>query len=162
MRTNPLATMWDALEHAGCGPHGKPFDYRAQCPIHGENPDALHVIEGVDSRVVLYCHARKCAPEDIVAAVGLTMSDLFPASTTTAPGQSGSGTRAAASSPPPPGPWPTCCSGCNASANRSARRSCATARTAGPSRLASWPTAASRRSCTARPGAPPGCSLRAS
>jgi DNA-binding transcriptional ArsR family regulator len=35
------------------------------------------VSEGADGSVLLHCHAG-CSPEQIVAAIGLTMSDLFP------------------------------------------------------------------------------------
>jgi putative DNA primase/helicase len=55
----------------------------ASCPVptHGRRRGDLHpslsVSEGADGSVLLHCHAG-CSPEQIVAAIGLTMSDLFP------------------------------------------------------------------------------------
>jgi hypothetical protein len=78
--TDPLRTVWDALEAAGCGPHGKPYDIRARCAAHdGGNPDSLSVSVGSDGRCLVYCHAHACSVEDIAAAIGLTVADLFPA-----------------------------------------------------------------------------------
>lgn len=78
--TTPLRTVWDALERFGCWPHGKPHDFYSRCPAHyGESTSALHVCAGADGRVVLWCFARQCFAEDIVAPLGLTMCDLFPA-----------------------------------------------------------------------------------
>lgn len=78
--TDPLATVWDALERHGCDPHGQPHDFRARCPGHGgDGIDSLHVRVGADLRVVLWCFAHQCDAKDIVAALGLQMGDLFPA-----------------------------------------------------------------------------------
>jgi hypothetical protein len=78
---NPHATVWDALERGGYKPHGNPHgDFRARCPRHdGDNPESLHVAVGADGRAVMHCHAHQCRVEDIVAALGLQMGDLFPA-----------------------------------------------------------------------------------
>jgi hypothetical protein len=71
--------IWDALDRAGCRPHGPEHDFRARCPGHdGENRDALHVSTGADGRVLLTCFAHDCDSETIVGAIGLEMSDLFP------------------------------------------------------------------------------------
>lgn len=47
------------------------------CPVHpdGKQP-ALHVEEGREGRVILRC-AAGCKTEEVVAALGLTMGDLF-------------------------------------------------------------------------------------
>lgn len=50
----------------------------ARCPAHEDRTASLSIGVGDDHRVLLHCFA-KCAPEDIVAAKGLTMADLFPA-----------------------------------------------------------------------------------
>jgi hypothetical protein len=77
--TDPLTTVWEALEFAGFEPHGQPHDFRSRCPAHhGDNRDALKVTEGTDRRVLLWCHAHGCEPQLIVTALGLSMSDLFP------------------------------------------------------------------------------------
>jgi len=79
--TDPLATVWDGLERHGYEPHGRPWDYRSRCAGHGgDNPESLHVSEGTDGRVLLHCFARQpCDASKIVAAIGLTLADLFPA-----------------------------------------------------------------------------------
>ena len=78
--TDPLRTLWDALDRRGCEPRGVGWDFRARCPAHdGGSPDALHVSIGADGRALLWCFAYQCAAERIVAALELTISDLFPA-----------------------------------------------------------------------------------
>jgi hypothetical protein len=76
--SDPLHTVWEALERAGCEPHGTEWDFRSRCPLHGENPGALHVSVGVGGQAVLWCFARQCAAEDIAGALRLEMCDLFP------------------------------------------------------------------------------------
>jgi hypothetical protein len=77
---DPLRTVWDALERAGCNPHGRPWDFRARCPVHdGDNVQALHVSVGADGRGVLWCFARQCSIESIVGALDIDIPDLFPA-----------------------------------------------------------------------------------
>jgi len=51
--------------------------YSALCPAHDDHEQSLSVSEGKDGRVLLKCH-RGCKTENIVAAIGLTMADLFP------------------------------------------------------------------------------------
>lgn len=63
--------------------------WSAHCPAHGDTNASLSISVGTDGRVLLHCHAG-CAPQAVVAALGLTMSDLFPqaehgSSTSTAP-----------------------------------------------------------------------------
>lgn len=78
--TDPLSTVWDALQAAGCAPHGQAYDFRSRCPAHaGENNNALHVSAGADGRAVLWCHAHQCELEDITIALELSVADLFPA-----------------------------------------------------------------------------------
>jgi len=81
MSTDPLRVVWDALEARGCRPRGKPWDFRARCPVHGAeggNPHSLHVQVGADDRAVLWCFARQCPVEAITDALGLSVSDLYP------------------------------------------------------------------------------------
>jgi putative DNA primase/helicase len=52
--------------------------WMARCPAHDDRTASLSVKDGRDGRVLLYCHAR-CATAAIVAAIGLEMTDLFPA-----------------------------------------------------------------------------------
>ncbi|MCT7353619.1 toprim domain-containing protein [Streptomyces sp. 15-116A] len=63
----------DALSSRGCSVRGK----SAQCPAHEDRSPSLSIGRRKDGNgVVLNCHAG-CAPEDVVAALGLTMQDLF-------------------------------------------------------------------------------------
>jgi hypothetical protein len=52
--------------------------WRAKCPAHDDHQPSLSIHEGADGRVLLKCFGG-CATADIVAAVGLTLRDLFPA-----------------------------------------------------------------------------------
>ena len=45
------------------------------CPIHRDKTASLTVTKKID-RIVVFCHAG-CQTKDVLAAVGLTMKDLF-------------------------------------------------------------------------------------
>jgi hypothetical protein len=51
--------------------------WTARCSAHDDRRSSLSVGEGDDRRILLKCHAG-CKPEAVVAAIGLTMRDLFP------------------------------------------------------------------------------------
>jgi len=77
---DPLVTVWDALDRAGCRPAGPPHQFHAVCPVHdGDDPDSLSVGTGADARALLHCHVG-CDTRDVVRGLGLLWSDLFPAS----------------------------------------------------------------------------------
>jgi hypothetical protein len=71
----PLAQVVAALEQADCRRGGQRGDW--QCPAHKDQTPSLSVHQGQDGRVLLHCHAG-CAPEQVAAALGLAMRDLFP------------------------------------------------------------------------------------
>jgi Protein of unknown function (DUF3987) len=48
----------------------------ARCPAHDDHKPSLSISEGADGRALLICHAG-CTTEAVVAALGLTLSDLF-------------------------------------------------------------------------------------
>ncbi len=50
--------------------------WRAQCPSCGGKSKKLAIAEGDDGRLLLTCFAG-CPAHDVVAAVGLTVADLF-------------------------------------------------------------------------------------
>lgn len=76
--TDPLSTVWEALERADCSPHGQAWNYRARCPHHnGDNREALHVQVGGDGRALIHCFAHDCRAEDVARALGLSIRDLF-------------------------------------------------------------------------------------
>ena len=49
----------------------------ARCPAHADRSPSLSITEGDDGRVLVHCFAG-CGAAEIVAAVGLELSDLFP------------------------------------------------------------------------------------
>lgn len=53
----------------------------ALCPAHPDKSPSLSIREGNDGRILLHDFAG-CEPRAIVAALGLTLGDLFPDSTT--------------------------------------------------------------------------------
>jgi hypothetical protein len=54
-----------------------PGRWLARCPAHDDGRPSLSVCELDDGRTLAHCFAQ-CSVADIVAAVGLELSDLFP------------------------------------------------------------------------------------
>ena len=61
----------------------------AKCPVHDDHKPSLSIDEGADGRALIKCHAG-CSTDDVIAALGLTRRDLFPA---TSQRQSGNGAK---------------------------------------------------------------------
>ena len=59
------------------GVKGSGNQYTALCPAHEDSKPSLSVAVGSDGRILLKCHAG-CTVEAVVAAMGLSMSDLCP------------------------------------------------------------------------------------
>ncbi len=57
-----------------------PGQYSARCPAHDDKRASLSVSTGRDGRILLHCHAG-CATTDILDALWLKESDLFPSVT---------------------------------------------------------------------------------
>lgn len=74
--TCPIEVVLERLD--GVVKSGKSF--KALCPAHCDKTPSLSVKEGDDGRVLIHCFAG-CQIDDIVAATGLTMSDLFSSET---------------------------------------------------------------------------------
>lgn len=70
--STPLEIVTAALEAKGCTGSGKDW----QCPGHEDHRKSLSIGEGKDGAALVNCHAG-CEVEDIVAALGLEMTDLF-------------------------------------------------------------------------------------
>lgn len=51
--------------------------YTARCPAHRDRTASLSVRIGADGKILMKCHAG-CSIHDVVGALGLTISDLFP------------------------------------------------------------------------------------
>ena len=54
-----------------------PGQWSAQCPAHEDKGPSLSIKELPDGRVLLHCFAG-CSVEDVVAAAGIDVADLFP------------------------------------------------------------------------------------
>lgn len=66
----------DALDNHGSGVrHRGTAQASAQCPAHEDRDPSLS-IRGIAGQVLVYCHAG-CDTADVVAALGLSMGDLF-------------------------------------------------------------------------------------
>ncbi len=57
--------------------HPKPGNWLACCPAHDDKSPSMSVRELDDGRVLIHCFAG-CSVAEILSAVGLTFSDLFP------------------------------------------------------------------------------------
>lgn len=65
------------LDTRGLSPRKSGTGWTARCSGHDDKTASLSVSAGADGRVLLKCHAG-CPIEDIVAALGLKLADLFP------------------------------------------------------------------------------------
>jgi hypothetical protein len=54
----------------------KPDQWMACCPAHDDRDPSLSIKEAHDGKVLLHCWSG-CTADDIVAAIGLELSDLF-------------------------------------------------------------------------------------
>lgn len=71
--TGNFQTLLHRLERVKRAGNG----YSARCPAHEDRSSSLSVTEGSDGRILVHCFAG-CPVHDVVAAVGMTVSDLFP------------------------------------------------------------------------------------
>jgi hypothetical protein len=74
---DPLRTVYDALDRAGCQPRGPQHKFSARCPAHDDRNASLSVGTGADGRALIWCHAG-CSADTIVSALDLAWPDLFP------------------------------------------------------------------------------------
>jgi len=56
---------------------GRNGSWTARCPAHEDRGPSLSITEKEDGRILLHCHAG-CDVFQVVQAVGLDLSDLFP------------------------------------------------------------------------------------
>ena len=71
MNADALLSRLDRVKRTGVG------TFLARCPTHDDRRPSLSIRECDDGRVLLHCFAG-CAVDDVVAAVGLKLEDLFP------------------------------------------------------------------------------------
>lgn len=72
MEQTPLEKVLARIDHRQSG-----SGYIAKCPAHEDTNPSLSVTPTQGGKVLINCH-RGCRPEDVVAAIGLSMADLFP------------------------------------------------------------------------------------
>lgn len=65
-----ILTRLDKVRRSGAG-------YVARCPAHEDRSPSLSLRETSDGRVLIHCHGG-CQSTDVLAALGMGMSDLFP------------------------------------------------------------------------------------
>jgi 5S rRNA maturation endonuclease (ribonuclease M5) len=80
----PLGRLVDALTAAGCDPRPSGGGFEARCPAHEDRRPSLSLSEGAEGQALVHCQAG-CGVADVLAAVGLTLADLFPPKDTTPP-----------------------------------------------------------------------------
>ena len=66
-----LISMLESCRQSG------PGKWIARCPAHDDKSPSLSIMDGDDGKALLHCFAG-CESSDVVAAIGLSMSDLFP------------------------------------------------------------------------------------
>lgn len=66
-----LLTRLDRLKQTGCG------QWIARCPAHQDKSPSLSIKQCDDGTILLHDFAG-CSPSDVLAAVGMTLADLFP------------------------------------------------------------------------------------
>ena len=69
-----IGLLLNRLDHVR--PSGKDR-WTARCPAHEDRDPSLSIAVTPDDRILLHCHAG-CGGADVVAAIGLSLSDLFP------------------------------------------------------------------------------------
>ncbi|HQR44590.1 MAG TPA: AAA family ATPase [Thermoanaerobaculia bacterium] len=72
----PIQTVISALESHECKVTNSGASYSARCPAHDDRRSSLSISEGADGRALVKCHAG-CETSSVVAALGLSLSDLF-------------------------------------------------------------------------------------
>ena len=72
MAVENLITRLEGVRNTGAG------RWIARCPTHDDKSPSLSIREIDDGRVLIHCFAE-CDVSQIVSAVGLELSDLFPA-----------------------------------------------------------------------------------
>ena len=66
-----MLSRLDGVKRTGNG------TWLARCPAHADKSPSLSIRETDDDKVLIHCHAG-CSVHEIVGAVGLEISDLFP------------------------------------------------------------------------------------
>ncbi len=70
---HPAELLLSHLENA----KGKHPKWMARCPAHADNGPSLSIKALEDGRILIHCFAG-CGASDVLAAVGMSLSDLYP------------------------------------------------------------------------------------
>ena len=76
---SPLDQVVDLLSATGGKPRRSGSQWMARCPAHSDRRPSLSLRTTDDGVVLLHCFAG-CATGDVLSALGLAFSDLYPAS----------------------------------------------------------------------------------
>lgn len=71
MNTAEILSRLDGVKSHGQGA------YLSRCPAHDDRSPSLGIKEAEDGKTLLHCFAG-CEIEEVAAAIGLTLTDLFP------------------------------------------------------------------------------------
>ena len=76
------AEFINLLDRAGCAPRQGSGYWSARCPAaghaHGDKHKSLSITEATDGKILLRCFGRGHSAEEICAALGINLKDLFP------------------------------------------------------------------------------------
>jgi hypothetical protein len=74
-----MATIDQTLKHILAATKAKPQGngWKGHCPSHKDKSPSLSISQGLDTRILLKCHA-KCDIDAICSALSISQSDLFP------------------------------------------------------------------------------------
>lgn len=75
--TEPVGTLIDRLQTAGCTPRQSGDRFTAKCPAHDDSTASLSIGRGKSGQALIKCHAG-CPTAEILARLDLRMVDLFP------------------------------------------------------------------------------------
>ena len=71
--SDPTEDLISRLHARPCG-----RGWKAKCPAHDDREPSLSINKGADHRILIKCQAG-CSTDDVLAALGMTYHDLFPA-----------------------------------------------------------------------------------
>lgn len=75
MTTDMILSRLEAVKPTG------PGRWLARCPAHKDKHPSLSIRKAQDGKTLIHCFTG-CSANDVVAAIGLTLSDLFPGDST--------------------------------------------------------------------------------
>lgn len=71
----PIDTLLSRLDSVK---RSRKNSWMSRCPAHNGHGRSLAITHADDGRILIHCFAHECEAGDILAAVGMSVSDLFP------------------------------------------------------------------------------------